>query len=373
VSRGPEAEESSASADSAVYEPRPEPRRGFQGADTGSAHSLSSGDSPLGVEKNSPEDRFQANSAENDLEILNRSKIVREQNSQNGNGDRPIDSYDKNRESIGCSAIDNRSTHTSTVATVSQATVTAKIENSAAINSDCTVTEIATPPKFQQSSEIVNKRANFNPGIWLGDACADPLVLGMKVFSHLVGKALSINEDVAEPDLVTPIVEYRGYETLATLLLRSPTPKALAVLCSIFPQVLLFESLSDRSNSREHLQRLRNLEIKDNTGSNVDDLDSLENDSKILSHQPIYVYWGESNNGSNIRNSNCNLKSEQHLDRGTLVVALHRRNTNSEDRDTTELIENTTTMSSDDLTYVQIIGQPNDRYLVKRHDLIQLC
>ena len=375
------------------------------------------------VRKNNPEDRFQANSAENDLEILNRSKIVREQNSQNGNGDRPIDSYDKNRESIGGSAIDNLSTHTSTVATVSQATVAAKIENSTAINSDCTVTEIATPQKFQQSSEILNKRANYNPGIGAGDtsfgctqrgsdkiaegdglrgfgfeirntpvrrralvsdACADLLVLGMKVFSHLVGKALSINQDVAEPDLVTPIVEYRGYETLATLLLRSPTPKTLAVLCSIFPQVLLFESLSDRSNSREHLQRLRNLEIKDNTGSNVDDLNSLENDSKILSHQPIYVYWGESNNGSNIRNSNCNpgirvsagtadLKSKQHLERGTLVVALHRRNTNREDRDTTELIENTTTMSSDDLTCVQILGQPNNRYLVKRHDLIQLC
>ena len=366
VSRGPEAERSSTEADSAVYEPRPKPRRGFQGAEPVSAHS------PVGVGKNSPEDRFQANSAENDLKILNRSKIVREQNSKNGNGDRPIDSYDKNRESIGGSTIDNRSTHTSTVATVSQDTVKAKFENSTAINSDCTVTEFATPPKFQQSLEIVNKRANFNSENWVSDACADPLVLGIKVFSHLIGKALSISEDVAEPDLVTPIVEYRGYETLATLLLRSPTPEALAVLCSIFPQVLLFESLSDRSNSREHLQRLRNLEIKNNTNGNVDDLNSLENDSKILSHQPIYVYWGESNNGSNIRNSNCNLKSEQHLERGTLVVALHCRNKNSEDRNTTELIENTTTMSSDDLTYVQILGQPNDRYLVKRHDLIQL-
>ena len=370
--------------DSVVYEPRPKPRRGFQGAEAVFAHSPSPGDSPLGVGKNSPEDRFQANSAENDLETLNRSKIDREQYSKKDNGDRPIDSYDKNRESIGGSAIDNRSTHTSTVATVSQGTIRAKNENSTAINSDCTVTEIATPPKFQQSSEIVNKRANFNPGIGFGAGIANPLVLGIKVFSHLIGKALSINQDVAEPDLVTPIVEYRGYQTLATLLLRSPTPEALAVLCSKFPQVLLFESLSDRSNSREHLQRLKNLEIKDNTGSNVDDLNSLENDSKILSHQPIYVYWRELNNGSNIRNSNCNpgirvsagtadLKSGQYLERGTLVVALNRRNKNSEDRDTTELIENTTTMSSDDLTYVQILGQPNDRYLVKRHDLIQLC
>ncbi len=283
-----------------------------------------------------------------------------EQNSQNGTNDRQIDSYDRNRELVSFGAIDNRSTSTSTVATVTQTAVATEFENSTAINN--IDAEIASPQSKQQSSEIVNKRVNFIP-----------LVLGMKVFTHLVSKALAISEDAVEPDLVTPIVEYRGYETLATMLLRCETPESLAVLRSIFPKSLLFESLTCISNSREHLQRLKKLKIEKNTKGNANNLNSFETDSEILSRQPIYVYWGESKIGEELENSVRNLKCEQYLYKGTLVVALYCPEPNGSSQDTTELVENTATTSDDDLAVVQILGRPNSCYRVKHHDLIQLC
>ena len=277
-----------------------------------------------------------------------------EQNSQNGSDDRQIDSYDRNPELVSFGAIDNPSTSTSTVTTVSQTAVAAEFSNSTAINSiDAKVT---SPQVKRQSSEIVNFTS---------------LVLGMKVFTHLVSKALSVSEDAVEPDLVTPIVEYGGYETLARLLLRCETPEALAILRSVFPPTLLFESLTCISNSREHLQRLKNLERENNTGSNGNNLNSVETNAEILSHQPIYVYWGESKNGEELENSDCQLKSEQYLDKGTLVVALLCGDTNGSSQDTT-VVENTATMSDDNLAVVQILGRPNSCYRVKHHDLIQL-
>jgi hypothetical protein len=275
-----------------------------------------------------------------------------EQNSQNGSDDRQLDSYDFNRELLSLDAIDNRSTFTSTVTTVERAAVVAEFENSTAINS---IDAKVTPPQVErQSSEIVNFYS---------------LVLGMKVFTHLVSKALSISEDEVEPDLVTPIVEYGGYKTLARLLLRCETPEAFAVLRSIFPPTLLFESLTCIANSREHLQRLKNLESQNN-GNN---LNSVAADSEILSNQPIYVYWGESKIGEEVENNARNLKSEQYLDKGTLVVVLHWSDSNGSSQDTTELVENTATTSSDNQMVVQILGQPNFCYRVKHHDLIQLC
>jgi hypothetical protein len=283
-----------------------------------------------------------------------------EQNSQNGSDDRPLDSYDKNPELVSFGAIDNCSTSTSTVATVSQAVVTAK---STAINS--IDAEIASPQEQRQSTSLVNtslvnKRGNFNS-----------LVLGMKVFTHLVSKALSISEDAVEPDLVTPIVEYGGYETLARLLLRCETPEAFAVLRSIFPPTLLVESLTCISNWREHLQRLKNLEIQKNTNAN--NLNSFSTEDELLSHQPIYVYWGESKIGEELENSDRNLKSEQDLEKGTLVVPLHYLDLNGSSQNPPELVENTATTSSDDLAVVQILGRSNSCYRVKHHELIQLC
>ncbi|GAB4545869.1 MAG: hypothetical protein Tsb0014_40200 [Pleurocapsa sp.] len=288
------------------------------------------------------------------LSQTNLSLGVEEQNSQNGSNDRQLDSYDLNRELVSFSAIDNRSTSTSTVTTVERAAVATEFENSTVINS---IDAKVTPPQVErQSSAIVNFYS---------------LVLGMKVFTHLVSKALSISEDAVEPDLVTPIVEYGGYETLARLLLRCETPEAFAVLRSIFPPTLLFESLTCISNWREQLQRLKNLEMEDNTnGSN---LNSLETNSEILSNQPIYVYWGESKIGEELENSDRNLKSEQYLDKGTLVVVLHCQSPNGSSPDTTELVENTATTFSDNLAVVQILGRPNSCYRVKHHDLIQLC
>ncbi len=195
----------------------------------------------------------------------------------------------------------------------------------------------------------------------------------MKVFTHLVSQALAVSEDGVEPDLVTPIVEARGYETLATLLLRCQTPEALAVLRSIFPPTLLLESLSNLAKDREHLQRLKNLEIEKNTNGNANNLNSVETDSEILWHRPIYVYWGESKIGEDSRSSDCNLKSEQYLYKGTLVVPLYCSDSNGIFQDTTKLEENGATMSSDTLGVVQILGRPNSRYRVKHHDLIQLC
>nr|MDJ0662858.1 hypothetical protein [Crocosphaera sp.] len=277
-----------------------------------------------------------------------------EQNSQNGSDDRQIDSYDKNPELVSFDAIDNRSTSTSTVTTVSQTALAAEFENSTVINSiDAKVT---SPQVERQSSAIVN---------------FIPLVLGMKVLTHLVSKALSISEDEVEPDLVTPIVEYGGYEALARLLLRCETPEAFAVLRSIFPPTLLFESLTCISNWREQLQRLKNLEIENNTNGN--NLNSAETNSKILSTQSIYVYWGESKVGEELENSDHNLNCEQYLDKGTLVVAFHCPSPNGSSPDTTELVENTATISSDDLAVVQILGRPNSCYRVKHHELIQLC
>nr|MDJ0595219.1 DUF3987 domain-containing protein [Pleurocapsa sp. MO_226.B13] len=263
--------------------------------------------------------------------------------------DRQIDSYDLNRELVSFDAIDNRSTSTSTVATVERAAVETKFEN-------CIVTENPSPQVIQQSSEIVNFTS---------------LVLGMKVFTHLVGQALSISEDAVEPDLVTPIVEYGGYETLARLLLRCETPEAFAVLRSIFPPTLLFESLTCISNWREHLQRLKNLEMEDNTNGN--NLNSVAANSEILSTLPIYVYWGESNIEEELENSARKLNCEQYLDKGTLVVVFHCQSPNGSSSDTTELVENTATTSSDNLAVVQILGRPNSCYRVKHHDLIQLC
>ena len=278
-----------------------------------------------------------------------------EQNSQNGSDDRQIDSYDRNLELVSKGVIDCRSTSTSTVTTVSQTAVAAEFSNSTAINS--IEAEITSPQSKQVSSEIVNFTS---------------LVLGMKVFTHLVSKALSVSEDAVEPDLVTPIVEYGGYETLARLLLRCETPESLAVLRSIFPKSLLFESLTCLANSREHLQRLKNLESQNNTGSNANNLNSVETNAEILSHQPIYVYWGESKNGEELENRDCQSKSEQYLYKGTLVVALLCGDTNGSSPDTTELVENTATMSDDNLAVVQILGRPNSCYRVKHHDLIQL-
>ena len=305
-----------------------------------------------------------------DLEILNPSEINNEQKSQNGSDDRPIDSYNLNQELISHSALNNRATSTSTVATVSQAAVAAEFEIFTAINRDYTpptqhtnsIGEIASPQEKQQSSEIVKKQWNFRS-----------LVLGMKVFTHLVSQALAVSEDGVEPDLVTPIVEARGYETLATLLLRCQTPEALAVLRSIFPPTLLLESLSNLAKDREHLQRLKNLEIEKNTNGNANNLNSVETDSEILWHRPIYVYWGESKIGEDSRSSDCNLKSEQYLYKGTLVVPLYCSDSNGIFQDTTKLEENGATMSSDTLGVVQILGRPNSRYRVKHHDLIQLC
>ena len=318
------------------------------------------GDEVSVMEKNSPEAYVITNSTSNDLKIFNRSKIEREQNTPNGNNDRSIDSYDINSESIGRCAIDNRSISTSTVATVSQAAVE-EFSNFTAENSNCIVNKTTTPQSEQVSSERVEKRASFSS-----------LVLGMKVFTHLVGKALSASKDAVEPDLVTPIVEDRGYETLATLLLRCKTPEAFAVLRSIFPQLLLFESISNIANSREHWQRLKNLEIENNTNSNTDNLNSVEINSEILPQQAIYVYWGESKNGSDIRSSDFNLKSQQYLDKGTLV-ALHSQSANRSSVVSSKLVENTAAISSDDLVKVQILGRPNSCYRVKSHDLIQLC
>ncbi|MDJ0594882.1 MAG: DUF3987 domain-containing protein [Pleurocapsa sp. MO_226.B13] len=272
-----------------------------------------------------------------------------EQNSQNGSDDRPLDSSDRNRELVSFGAIDNRSTSTSTVATVSQTAVAAEFEN-------CIVTESSSPQVKRQSSEIVN---------------LIPLVLGMKVFTHLVGQALAISEDAVEPDLVTPIVEYGGYETLARLLLRCETPEAFAVLRSIFPPTLLFESLTCISNWREQLASLKNLESQNNTNGN--NINSPETNSELLSHQPIYVYWGESKNGEEVESNDRNLKSEQYLDKGTLVVVLHCPSPHGSSPDITELVENTATTSSDDLAVVQILGRPNSCYRVKHHELIQLC
>ena len=76
--------------------------------------------------------------------------------------------------------------------------------------------------------------------------------------------------------------------------------------------------------------------------------------------------------GEELENSDCQLKSEQYLYKGTLVVDIHCGSTNGSSPDTTELVENTATMSSDDLAVVQILGRPNSCYSVKRHDLIQL-
>jgi hypothetical protein len=298
-----------------------------------------------------------------------------EQNSQNGSDDRPIDSYDKNPELVSFGAIDNCSTSTSTGTTVTQASVAAKFENSTAINS--IDAEIASPQEQRQSTSLVNKRGNFNS-----------LVLGMKVFTHLVSKALSISEDAVEPDLVTPIVEYGGYETLARLLLRCETPEAFAVLRSIFPPTLLFESLTCISNWREHLQRLKNLESQNNTnGNNINSSllvrvplrlasargRTAETNSKILSTQPVYVYWGESKIGEELENSDRKLNCEQYLEKGTLVVVFHSPSPNGSSQNPPELVENMATKSSDDLAVVQILGRPNSFYRVKHHELIQLC
>lgn len=305
-----------------------------------------------------PEERFPAHSTSNDLKIAARHQINKEQNSQNGSDDRPLDSYDKNPELVSFGAIDNCSTSTSTGTTVTQASVAAEFENSTAINS--IDAEIASPQEQRQSSEIVNKRGNFNS-----------LVLGMKVFTHLVSKVLSISEDAVEPDLVTPIVEYGGYETLARLLLRCETPEAFAVLRSIFPPTLLFESLTCISNWREHLQRLKNLESQKNTNGN--NINSSETNSKILSIQPVYVYWGESKIGEELENSTRNLKSEQDLEKGTLVVPLHCLDLNGSSQNPPELEENMAIKSSDNLAVVQILGRPNSCYRVEHHELIQLC
>ena len=306
-------------------------------------------------------DSSKANSTSHDLETLNRHQINKEQNSENSSDDRPLDSYDLNRELINRSALDNRSTSTSAIATVSQ-TAVKEFSDSTAKNKDCLVTEITTPKEKQQSSEIVKK-----PGIFRS------LVLGMKVFTHLVGQALSVSVDEERPDLVTPLVEYRGYETLATMLLRCETPESLAVLRSIFPPTLLFESLTCISNSREHLQRLKNLEIEKNTNSNDSDLKSWGTNSEILSHQTIYVYWGESKVLEELENDSHNSKSKQYLHKGTLVLDIHCSNTSGSSQGTTLLEENTATMSDDDVAVVQILGRSNSCYPIERHDLIQLC
>ncbi len=261
----------------------------------------------------------------------NRSDLNR-QNSEHSPNDRQLNSYDSNREFISHSAIDKRSTATSAVATVPQIDA-----NSTASNKDSIV--LTTVPETQQLSKIV--KAQFNS-----------LVLGMKVFTYLVAQALSVSEKAEQPDLVTPLVEYGCYETLARMLLRCETPEALAVLRSIFPPILLFESLTCLDQPREHLQRLKKLEVEAN--------------SEILSHQPIYVYWGELEIPEDLGVHRHDLKERNYLPKGTLVVDLHYSSAKG-------TIQNNTTRSSDELTSVQILGRPNSCYSVNHHDLIQLC
>ena len=254
------------------------------------------------------------------------------QNNEHSPNDRQLNSYGLNHESISRLAIDNRSTAISAVATVPQIDA-----NSTASNKDSIV--LTTVPETQQLSKIV--KAQFNS-----------LVLGMKVFTYLVAQALSVSENEDRPDLVTPLVEYGCYETLARMLLRCKTPEALAVLRSIFPPILLFESLTCLDQPREHLQRLKKLEVEAN--------------SEIPSHQPIYVYWGELEIPEDLGVNGHDLKERNYLPKGTLVVDLHYFNTQ-------EKIQNNTTRSLDELTSVQILGRANSSYSVNYHDLIQLC
>ena len=179
----------------------------------------------------------------------------------------------------------------------------------------------------------------------------------MEVFTYLVARALSVSENEDRPDLVTPLVEYGCYETLARMLLRCKTPEALAVLRSIFPPILLFESLTCLDQPREHLQRLKQLELEKFTNNNANDSNSF---------QPIYVYWGELEIPEDIGVNSQDLKERNYLPKGTLVIDLHYSSTQG-------TIQNNTTRSSDELASVQILGRPNSCYSVNYHDLIQLC
>ena len=230
----------------------------------------------------------------------NLTELNKKLNSKNSTDDRPLGSLDLNRELISSSAIDNRSTFTSAVATVSQTGEAAEFSTSTARNSDLAPsearcdrieTEIATPNEKRPSSKIV--RARF---------CS--LVLGMKVFTHLVGKALSlspcpasetneacqlisqssqpaatVSKNGVEPDRVTPLAEYQGDEILAKLLLRCETPEALTVLRSLFSPTLIQKSFSKIANSRKHGHHLPNVEIENNTNDN--EFNSVETNSKI--------------------------------------------------------------------------------------------
>ena len=136
------------------------------------------------------------------------------------------------------------------------------------------------------------------------------------------------------------------------MLLRCETPEALAVLRSIFPPILLFESLTCLDQPREHLQRLKKLEVEAN--------------SEIPSHQPIYVYWGELEIPEDIGVDSADFQERNYLPKGTLVVDVNYSSTKG-------TIQNNSTRSSDNLASVQILGRPNFRYSVNYYDLIQLC
>ncbi len=159
------------------------------------------------------------------------------------------------------------------------------------------------------------------------------MVLEMKVFTHLVGSTLQVSSTAREPDLVTPLENCQGYKALATMLLRCETPEALAVLRSVFPRTLLCESLTCISHYQEQLKRLKALS------------------GGVLPTEPVYVYFGDTEVRGDIRAGSSGRDRVGYLKLGTLVV------------------EQIPPHSIPELAYVQIVGNPDSSFQVRRDDL----
>jgi hypothetical protein len=250
--------------------------------------------------------------------------------------DRQIDSSSSNQELPGNMAADDLSTESSTV----------EIQNNFD-DSSYSSKDIGVSTSIHEGSEKASADVSSEErAVYEDDRDRDSkqserinrltfvsMALSMKVFTHLVENALHLKTTTVEPDLVTPLIESGGYEALAIMLLRCETPEALAVLRSVFSRALLYESLRCISQPSEELKRLKALK------------------GGTLPSSPVYIYYGETEVRGDIRPGNNGRERLGYLQPGTLVV------------------DTIPPHSISELAYVQIVGNPDSSFQVKRSDL----
>jgi Protein of unknown function (DUF3987)/Bifunctional DNA primase/polymerase, N-terminal/Primase C terminal 2 (PriCT-2) len=266
--------------------------------------------------------------SDEDLVLKEISKVlvvptVESESIDNDRHSQQLDSSSLNHELSGTLAADDLSTESTTVA---------RNENS------------SEPPRFLEDA-----RVSTSVGDVLKESKGDAkrverinrltlrsIIISTKVFTHLIENALHLKPTAVEPDLFTSLAECGGLKSLGTMLLRCQTSEALAVLRSVFPRVLLYESLTYISQSSEEFQRLRAL------------------DGGKLASSPVYVYCGETEARGDIRAGNSGRERLGYLQPGILVI------------------DTVPPHSIPELAYVKIVSNPDSSFQVKRSDLMLL-